>query len=84
MVKFRLHRGSLKDSLETVKEVTSLDEVKEIVKLERFTVGDLHCKYCGFDERIGWDTWLVLEDNNVPVGFCNAEIPLLTPPLPLE
>jgi len=66
MIKYRDHRGSLKESLETTQEFDTLDGLKN------YLAGTLNRKYYGntkietvkfeyarFDERCDWDTYYV-------------------------
>lgn len=77
-MRFRFHRGSLEESLQTVREVQSLDDVRELLVRE---VGlsllpehfKLTCRYYTHDKRIDWQTWIVLNDG-LPVGFSDGEL----------
>lgn len=66
-MKFRFHRESLTESLETQMEVHSLDDVR-LMELERWaqigadTVSlelGLTCTHYGYDQRTDWDTWII-------------------------
>lgn len=78
-MKFRHQRGTFKESMETVQEVSSLKDVERILADARSTlfemrqVGTLTCKKYIFDSRNGWDTYIVCEDGN-GIGFSDAEL----------
>lgn len=78
---FRFHRGGLNESMETVTEIESFEELIMLitsswdVQPTRITIEPYM-----FDERIGWDTQLVRvvlagETANVsyPVGYLNRK-----------
>lgn len=64
-MKYRDHKGGLSDSMETEQEVKSIDEIKE--HLNKFfipfgkKVEEIKFTHIGFDDRIGWDTYYVLQ-----------------------
>jgi len=64
-MKYRDHRGSLADSMETVREVYTVEEImrhlNEYFNLFGRTVIEIKFSHQGLDDRIGWDTWLVLQ-----------------------
>jgi hypothetical protein len=70
-IKFREHRGTLAEAMETVIEVdaslaalASLLKVKpKQVKVEKYM----------YDDRIGWDTHIVTVDGEA-VGFTNGPV----------
>lgn len=74
-IKFRFHRGGLEESMETIIEVKDLNEIVKFLKAKEpgAYVGFLSCKYYGFDDRINWDTWIVLDDG-YPLGFSDGEL----------
>lgn len=65
---FRWHRGSLSDSMETVQEFASYAEllrfVQEDMEAWNVSVTTLTFEHSGIDDRIGWDTWLVMHDGH--------------------
>ncbi len=82
-MKYRSHRGSLSDSMETEVEVNTLEElIAHINSLnndfdEKFSgkVEELKFEHVGMDERIGWDTYYVLVKGLYPsqgIGFVVA------------
>lgn len=64
-MKYRDHKGSLSDSMDTEREVNSVDEIKE--HLNKFynqfgkEIEEIKFKHIGFDKRINWDTFYVLQ-----------------------
>ena len=63
-LKYRDHRGSLAESMETLIEVSNTDEIinhlNEFYKQFGETVAEIKFNHVGFDERINWDTYNVL------------------------
>lgn len=68
-MKYREHRGSLADSMETVIEVKDLKDLAEKLSYQ----GKLTCRWYAQDDRIGWDTWLVCDENG-PLGMSDGEL----------
>lgn len=74
---FRFHRGSLSDSMETVIEIKSFEQLIVL------TIGDwlinpikIEIKPYVYDNRINWDTHLVViqeEDTCYPIGYLNRK-----------
>jgi hypothetical protein len=64
-MKYRDHRGSLSDSMETVQEVSSIDEIKRHLNKSytpfRLSVAEIKFEHEGIDHRTGWDTYYVLQ-----------------------
>lgn len=64
-MKYRDHKGSLHDSMKTERQVSSVDEIK--AHLNKFynqfgkKVEEIKFKYVGFDDRINWETYYVLQ-----------------------
>jgi len=64
-MKYRDHAGSLADSMETVQEVSTIEQIKQ--HLNKFfnqfgkSVAEIKFKYDSFDNRINWDTYYVLQ-----------------------
>jgi len=75
-MKYRDHRGSLSDSMETVQEVSTIEEIKQ--HLNKFynqygkSVEEIKFKHVGMDERINWDTYYVLQRLNGETDFTVA------------
>jgi len=59
-MKFRFHRGGLKESMLTVTTVNSLDELEELLGTK-----DISFDYIGMDKRINWNTYYVMADGYV-------------------
>lgn len=74
-MKFRHYCGSLEESMKCVHEVDSLDDVNrlhpESAYLNKKAVSS-HW-YC-YDERINWDTWIVVDEDGYYLGFSNGEL----------
>ena len=71
---FRHHRGSLADSMDTVIEVESIEQLCSIIESVHGS-GKISARYYCFDQRINWQTYIVCHDNGYdrgPVGFANA------------
>lgn len=64
-MKYRHHRGSLEDSMKTVVDFSTIEELRaHLDKVYSFTgktVAEIKFKYVGMDERIGWNTYYVLQ-----------------------
>lgn len=71
---FRWHRGSLSESMETIREFESYAEllrfVQEDMEAWNVSVTALTFEYGGIDERNGWDTWIVMQDGHC-IGMTN-------------
>lgn len=78
-MKFRHQRGSLKESMATVQEVETLEDIRSILSAKRkeigleAPIGELTCKHYSYDSRINWDTWIICE-NGSAIGFSNGEL----------
>lgn len=81
MALYRPHRGSLDDAM---KEVVTVNNVQELVDHINATVGyclggqiiveDLTSKPYGYDDRIGWTTWIWSLDGFGVIGFTNSSL----------
>ena len=74
MVLYRPHRRFLDEAMKEVSEVNSMPELARLLTPElkdgdKITVE----KYGGFDERIGWDTYIVCI-NGQACGFTNGPL----------
>lgn len=85
-MKFREHRGRLTDAMTTVVELTdraALDEYLRKWFADYCAAIDLPCgplpavqvKPYAFDDRIGWDTHIVVIEGIGPVGFTDGPAP---------
>lgn len=63
-MKYRDHKGGLSESMETVQEFDSIEQIKQHLNLFYNQFGELvvevKFQYAMFDNRIGWDTYYVL------------------------
>jgi hypothetical protein len=79
MAKFREHRGTLQESLATVVEVASLDELiahlGPIVAPIPLTAERITIAHYAIDPRIGWDTYIVVITGHGVAGFLNGPLP---------
>lgn len=80
-MKFREHRGSLSDAMETVVEVSNISDIAAIInkswdyfgkKVEQIKI-EFYC----YDERIDWETYIVTyrlsgEEQFYVAGFTNG------------
>lgn len=77
MTRFREHRGSLADSLETVVTLeTRADLIAHLGRvLAPFKVTDqiVETRHYAFDDRIGWNTYIVVVHGHGPVGFTDGD-----------
>jgi len=70
MFLYRDHRGMLDESMETIEEMEShADLVRHVESL--YGSGDIEVKHYAQDDRIGWDTYIVIH-NGRAVGFTNG------------
>ena len=70
-MKFRLHRGSLEESMKTVVEIKSPDELRKVIQdntpwLKGEPIIDF--VYAGWDQRVGWDTFYVTVRGPIDTG----------------
>ncbi len=78
--KFREHRGGLAESLETTVEVQTKAELAAHMRSKISPFGfffeddDLTVEPYGFDDRIGWDTYIVQIDGYGVAGFTNGAL----------
>lgn len=75
---FRFHRGGLDESMATIVEIKSSDDLLKTILLNwDITFIGLQLEPYGYDHRIGWDTYIVrgvLQRDPIicyPVGFLN-------------
>ncbi len=70
-MKYRDHRGSLKQSMKTVIEVSSIDDIINHLNSVSFykKVVKIKFEYACYDERIGWNTYYVLAKYKGERGF---------------
>jgi len=68
MAKFRPQRGGLVESLAEIKEVNSLQELRELLNATNIQV----IPYV-YDDRNGWTSYLVIAGRE-PVGFTDGPL----------
>lgn len=80
-MKFREHRGSLSDAMETVVEINSISDIAAIINksLDCFgkKVEQIKIEFYCYDERIDWETYIVTyslsgEEKFYVAGFTNG------------
>lgn len=75
-MQFRLHKGSISESMRTVKFVENKSDIAKIFN-DTFNANiigdDLIVKKYAYDHRINWDTYIVTHKGSV-VGFCDGNI----------
>ena len=81
-VLYRPHRGSLADSMREMVEVNDLSQLVRHMRreVERWYPGDelpteenTKLEHYWYDDRIGWDTWMVLVKGQA-WGFTNGPL----------
>ena len=75
---YRDHKGGLSESMRTVVEVDTREELEAHVRKKFPDFRELIIEPYGFDDRIMWDTYIVViryENDPVkyPVGFINGQ-----------
>ena len=80
MIKYRDHKGSLAESMKTVQEFNTKQDLFEYLKNELIGVGGMitpdhvKIKYYANDKRIGWNnTHIVTIEGFGVVGFTNGD-----------
>ena len=80
MTKFRKHRGSLEDALATTVEVANRDDLLAHVLADfppwwgSFEPDALEIRFYCYDERIGWDTYIVTIKGHGVIGFTDGPL----------
>ena len=81
MFKYRDHRGSLADAMETVQTFEARSDLVKYLQsdIDKMAPGKYDCQKItiepyGFDERIGWDTHIVYLNGYGVFGFTNIEV----------
>lgn len=83
-VLFRFHRGSLDDSMKTVVEIDTWEQLEELIEESwQVKISAMEIKPYIYDDRIDWETQIVTikvcaDETCVtyPVGFLNKPLPL--------
>ncbi len=81
-VKFREHKSTLEDSMKTVVEVGSKQELARVIANclgirshgLNISVDTIQINFYGFDTRINWDTYIVTLANYGVVGFISGKL----------
>lgn len=75
MKKFRWHRGGLDASMATTVEFETIDDLMTILSsvIDNVKISDISIKPYTYDDRIKWDTHMVLF-KGTPVGFTNGPL----------
>lgn len=77
-MRFREHRGGLAESMATEVELAGRDalvvHVRALLELWGICVRDcaVHVEPYAYDERVGWDTYIVTLDGYGVVGFTDG------------
>lgn len=78
-MRVRQHRGTLEQSLKTVKQIPATkddlaDHINEVLDLPvKFGPGSITIVHQGDDERIGWDSHLIVVEGLGVFGYCDQE-----------
>lgn len=80
MMQFRWHRGSLDDSMATVRCVRDLPHLLDVIETEfqgvpQVTGENIRIEHYGFDKRIGWDSHVVYLPGYGVIGFTDGPLP---------
>lgn len=82
-MKYRDHKGSLAKSMSTQREIKTIDELMQYLNDGWSFLGkeveEVKFEYCGYDERIDWNTFYVLqrfkgESKFTVVGMSDGEL----------
>lgn len=61
-MKYRDHKGGFSESMNTVQEFLSIEEIKtHLQKNQNKAIAEIKFDYIGNDHRIDWDTYYVLQ-----------------------
>ena len=73
---FRKHRGSLDDAMITCIPVKTKKDIADYCsdKLITFDPELIKVKYYCYDDRIQWDTYIVIYPDYGPLGFTNGNL----------
>lgn len=73
-VLFRPQRGGLDEAMKEVVAIKSLEEIRNFYGKEFPLQGKLKVKHYGYEERIQWDMWIVLDGEGRACGYTNGYI----------
>jgi len=74
VIKVRLHRGGLQESMETMKEFETAEECREFFHGACGQKDIESSFYCESDDRIGWKPVYMVFNKYGPIGFSDREI----------
>lgn len=71
---FRFHRGGFAESMATVVEVSSKCELIDVINKTNtsMVVSDVTFSHYGVDDRCGWDTFYVCNQDGHCIGMSNG------------
>lgn len=78
--KFRENRASLEESIKTIVEVSSREELINHIRKLQEQLGveidgkDVSIEYYGFDTRLGWETHIVTDKDRAVLGFTDGPL----------
>lgn len=77
-MKFRVHSGSLENSMKSCTEVKDRAELVSYLKSRSSLWNSvkeesINCEFYGFDERINWNTYILTDEHGV-IGFTDGPI----------
>ncbi|AIA64649.1 hypothetical protein HL10_gp119 [Cronobacter phage CR8] len=79
-MRVRQHRGSLVESLKTVKQIPATkealaDHINMVMDFPvKFGPGSISLIYQGIDDRIGWKTYMITVAGLGVFGYCDEEV----------
>lgn len=79
-MRVRQHRGSLVESLKTVKQIPATkealaDHINMVMDFPvKFGPGSIRLVDQGMDDRIGWNSYLIMVDGLGVFGYCDEEV----------
>jgi hypothetical protein len=79
-MKFRPQRGSLKESMAEVVEVSTRAELLSVLRklYAPVPVTRFEIRYYCYDARIDWETYLVTIPENVAVGYTDGPLEVIS------
>jgi hypothetical protein len=76
-VKFREHRGSLEESMATVVELESMDDLRQRCRdlvTDAKLLDEIRLVFLCYDSRVNWDTYIVFIPGYGVLGHTNGEL----------
>jgi len=75
VIKVRLHRGGLQDSMKTAKTLETVEECLQFFRAGTLVNGPITSKwYDDTDDRIGWAPVYVVKDSSGVLGFSDGPV----------